>query len=375
MRLRPLLSALIFTLSIYTVNAKTTSKVDRQREIIASLERQINKGEQEVSKLRKDKSTTQQRVQALARQVDARNGLIAAQNDQIKLLTTEIKEVQKRQDSLGSGLAMERKIYANMVREAYRNYHSNNILSYIFTSENFVEATSKIIALRSASTLREQKMQQIKNLSQNVSRHKQLLIERKAALDKTLKDLKLQKSRLERDVNYARNSIKTMSAKEKKLLSQSQLNRQNLEKAISELRKLTKGNKSGDTFSSKTSNLNLPVVGGQVKRYLDNMAEIKGSANAKVISIYEGKVVDIKTNRITGKYDIYIAHGEYITSYAGLASASVSKGSTVKRNQAIGVIGQSVDIMTMQSEYKMIFGIYAPNPKTKLKASECFKRK
>ncbi len=373
MRRLLLLSALIAT-CLLALNAKESSKIDRQREIIASLERQISQGEQEVSKLRKNQNTTQQRVKTLANQVETRNRLISAQNDQIELLTKEIKLTQKRQDSLGTDLERERLMYANMVREAYRNYHNNNILSYIFTSNNFVEAASKVIALRSASSLRAEKMEQIKSLSQSVNHQQQLLVERKATLNKTLSNLKLQKSRLERDVSYARSSIKNMSAKEKKLLSQSQLNKKNLDKAIAELRKLTKGNKSGDTFSSKTSNLRLPVVGGSVKRYLDNMAEIKGRAGAQIISIYEGKVVDIKTNRITGKYDIYIAHGEYITSYAGLSSTTIAKGATVKRNQVIGIIGQSVDIMTMQSEYKMIFGIYAPNPNTKLKASSCFKR-
>ena len=47
--------------------------------------------------------------------------------------------------------------------------------------------------------------------------------------------------------------------------------------AIDELRKLTRGNKEGNTFTAKTSNLRLPVVGGGVKRYKGNMAEIAGA--------------------------------------------------------------------------------------------------
>ena len=34
------------------------------------------------------------------------------------------------------------------------------------------------------------------------------------------------------------------------------------------------------------------------------MAEISGPKGAHVISIYDGKVVEIKRNRITNKYDV-----------------------------------------------------------------------
>ncbi|WP_279057433.1 hypothetical protein [Alistipes communis] len=37
-------------------------------------------------------------------------------------------------------------------------------------------------------------------------------------------------------------------------------------------------------------------------------------------------MVDVKRNRITNRFDVYIAHGQYITSYANLNSVSVAKG-------------------------------------------------
>ena len=41
------------------------------------------------------------------------------------------------------------------------------------------------------------------------------------------------------------------------------------------------------------------MTAGRVKRYKENMAEITGPKGAHVISIYDGKVVDVKRNRIT----------------------------------------------------------------------------
>ena len=96
------------------------------------------------------------------------------------------------------------------------------------------------------------------------------------------------------------------------------------------------------------------------------------SAQSKVT--VKGKVVDIKRNKVSNKYDIYIAHGEYITSYANLSAVSVAKGAVVKRGQNIGTIGSAVNISTMEMEYKIVFGIYAPSPDIVMSAANCFKK-
>ena len=116
------------------------------------------------------------------------------------------------------------------------------------------------------------------------------------------------------------------------------------------------------------------MVGGRVKRYKGNMAEITGAKGARVISIYEGKVMEVKRNRITDKYDVFVAHGEYITSYANLGTICVEKGQKVGRDETLGTIGASVNIENMQTEYRLVFGIYPPDPKQKMSAANCFKR-
>ncbi|MBO5687647.1 MAG: M23 family metallopeptidase, partial [Alistipes sp.] len=119
---------------------------------------------------------------------------------------------------------------------------------------------------------------------------------------------------------------------------------------------------------------NLPVVGGRVKEYKGNMAVVTGVKGAAVRSIYDGKVVEVRRNRISGKYDVFVAHGEYITSYAGLDNVTVAKDAKVAKNGTIGVIGASVNLTSMQTEYRIVFGIYSPNPKETMRAADCFKK-
>ena len=261
-----------------------------------------------------------------------------------------------------------------MVREAYRNYRHNNYLTYIFSSRDFADMARKLTNLREVASMRERKLQDIAALSKQVAEEKELLDRRKRSLDSVTLKLKAQKQKLERDARNARTSIRQLSQKEKTALQRKISQEQQLDMAISELRKLTKGNKEGDSFSTKTTGLRLPVRAGRVKRYKENMAEITGPKGAHVISIYDGKVVDVKRNRITNKYDVYVAHGEYITSYANMGSICVEKGQKVARNAQLGTIGSAVNIMTMETEYKLVFGIYPPNPGQKLRAENCFKK-
>ena len=83
----------------------------------------------------------------------------------------------------------------------------------------------------------------------------------------------------------------------------------------------------------------------------------------------------MRRNRISSKYDVFVAHGEYITSYANLDEVSVEKGQKVAKNEKIGVVGASVNLTTMETEYKIVFGIYSPNPKETMRASDCFRKK
>ena len=366
-----LLFTLLFTLG---VRAQTDSRIEKQKKIIADLEKRIANEEREISKLQKGRAATEERVRRLARQIDSRNQLLEETEKEASLLREEIARKDSVAGDLAATLERNRTQYAEMVREAYRNYRHNNYLTYLFASRDFTDVARKITALREVASLRERKMRDIASLTEQVRIEKEELDRRNRSLDSVTQQLSTQREKLQRDARNARANIRTMSQKEKSALQRKINQEQQLDVAINELRKLTKGNREGASFSSKTSGLRLPVVGGRVKRYKENMAEVTGPRGAQVISIYEGKVIDIKRNRITNKYDVYVAHGEYLTSYANLGTISVEKGQKVARNQALGTIGSAVDVMTMETEYKLVFGIYPPDPNQKMRAENCFRK-
>ncbi len=352
-----------------------SSEIDAQKRKIAELERKISSQEQEISKIQKGRTSTESKLRSLANQIESRNDLLEATEKSAKRIERERDESQRRADSLADALDENREQYAEMVREAYRNYQHNNYITYILSSDDFTDIARRITYLRRVAQMREAKLALIDVTSIRLREQQQILDQRKDEAEATARKLSDQRSKLQRDSRNAKATISQLSKRERAALQKKSLQEQELSVAISELRRLSKGNKEGASFSSSTSGLSLPVVAGRVKQYRGNMAEIVGAKGSNVISIYDGKVVDIKLNRITNKYDLFIASGEYISSYANMGSVAVKKGDVVARNQRIGTIGSSVDLATMNTEYKLIFGIYPPDPKKTMSAKSCFVRK
>lgn len=378
--LRILLHSMLVMASASVVAQNTAGEADKeqiskQQRLVEELERQVAEDEKALKSIKKDKSTAQQRVQTITRQINARNQLLSRTEKNISKIEFDITVKNQRLEQMQTSLRDEKERYAEMVREAYRNHRQNNYVTYILASENFSDAARRIANIRAVAELRVVRMQRIDSLQKAIEGEIATLGSRREELGQEKARAEKQRKELQADVTSAKRTMNQLSKKEKQALQEKMESEQRLDAAIAELRKLTKGNKEGASFSRTTSNLNLPLAGGTVRQYKGNMAEIVGAKGAAVRSIYEGKVVDVRRNRISSKYDVFVAHGEYITSYANLDDVSVEKGQKVAKNGTLGVVGASVNITTMETEYKIVFGIYSPNPKEEMRASDCFRKK
>ena len=351
------------------------ARITEQRRIVEQLEKELEEDEKRLNSIKKDKSTAQQRVRSITKQINSRNQLLNRTEREIGSIERSIvkndsllSQTQRRYDT-------ERENYAEMVREAYRNYKQNNYITYILASESFTDAARRIANIRAIAVLREERLLRMDSLAKSIEEQQASLTERRRRLDDVQRKAEAQRKKLQGDVSSAKKAMSQLSKREQAALKEKMASEERLDAAIDALRKLTKGNSVGASFSRTTSNLNLPVVGGRVKEYKGNMAEIIGAKGAAVRSIYEGKVVEVRRNRISGKYDVFVAHGEYITSYANLDNVVVRKDQKIEKNGTLGEVGASVNLTTMNTEYKMVFGIYSPNPKEVLRAANCFKKK
>lgn len=372
MRLR--ITYLLIFLLLCTTTFAQKSKVEEQQKIVNSLEKKIAQDEQELEALTKQKASASKKVKVLGKQIENRNNLIKETNSKIKILEGEVTASENKINRLSNELHKLEKSFSLIARDAYLNYRFNTIYALFLTSSNFRECIDRIIMYRSAARHRENQMKKISKIRQDVTEEKISLANKKNELDKSVKKLDRQKKKLGEDLSTVKQSVKNMSKKEKQLLDDKKAQEKLLDEAIKTLRKLTKGNQQGKAFSTSTTGLRIPVSGGKVRKYKGNTAEIIGQKDAVITSIFDGKIVSVKRNKINQKYDVYIAHGEYISAYTNLSSVCVKKDDVVLRNQQIGVIASSINIETGDIEYRIMFSIHAPSSSIKMSASKLFSR-
>lgn len=351
------------------------ARIAEQRRIVEQLEKELEEDEKRLNSIKKDKSTAQQRVRSITKQINSRNQLLNRTEREIGSIERSIVKNDSLLSQTQQSYTAEKENYAEMVREAYRNYKQNNYITYILASESFTDTARRIANIRAIAVLREERLHRMDSLAKSIEEQQASLTERRRTLDDVQRKAEAQRKKLQGDVSSAKKAMSQLSKREQAALKEKMASEERLDAAIDALRKLTKGNSVGASFSRTTSNLNLPVVGGRVREYKGNMAEIIGAKGAAVRSIYEGKVVEVRRNRISGKYDVFVAHGEYITSYANLDNVVVRKDQKIEKNGTLGEVGASVNLTTMNTEYKMVFGIYSPNPKEVMRAANCFKKK
>lgn len=81
-----ILLLLVACTAVLTAAAQRNAQIDKQKKLIATLERQIAAQEREIAKIKKGRSATEERVKRLARQIDTRTQLLEAQEHEARLL-------------------------------------------------------------------------------------------------------------------------------------------------------------------------------------------------------------------------------------------------------------------------------------------------
>lgn len=371
--LRYIFAIAFVTLSmLLSSEAMAQTTVAEQKKRVEQYKRDLEKTKKEVNELKRQKGSATKQVDKLTEQMNLRTSYIAETERKQDLLSIEANKLNTQIDSLVKALEYNKKIYAEVVRVAYRNYSQNNETTYLFSSTDISDAAHRMANVRHIATQRAELAEKIKQQGRHLVSLRNDLKIRSLELDSIGRSLEAEKRDLERDRDEAKRTFEKLSEQEKKALSEQKRQQQQLDKATKELRKLTEGNKVGKGFSSSTKALNLPVEGGKAEKIQTNMVKISGKKGNAVRSIYEGKVVRILTDN-TNHSTVMVAHGHYVSVYSHLSQIRVKEGDVVKRNEQIGTIGIGVDHNGTMSAY-MQFMIINTESSKPMNVMDCFKK-
>ena len=378
----------------YAQKTKGKSKKQLQNEI-TTLQKEISNANELLKKTTKDKEMTLNEVSILENKIKQREQLIRAYNEQIDILDEEIDKGQNNIKSLNSDLSKLQKEYAKMIVFANKNRNQYDRLGFIFASEDFNQAFSRLRYIRQFTDARKVKMEQIASTEKQISSEveaSQQAREEQAAL---LKEEKNQQEALKKEKEELNAQVAKLKKKEGNLqqdIKKKQQQTQKLQKAIDdiiaeEIRKaneeaarkrreeekkntnkgkttttttkttekgmaLTPAEKTLSTnFVNNKGKLPWPVERGTISSsygkhassvsnkvtVTNNGIDIATNDGAKARAVFDGEVASV--TKLTGANTVVIIrHGEYFTVYSNLENVTVKRGDKVKTKQNIGTV-------------------------------------
>ena len=385
--------------------SSTQLKQDKQK-----IENEIANTQKLLKKNESNQKAAVQQAALLRQQIQNREKIITNLNSQIIQMEDEQEQNQQEISQLEKKLSYMKADYAQVVYNAYRNRRLMDKVTFILAADDFSQMFRRLRYYAIFSRNVREQSERIVKTTEELTRKNEELVELKNDKLVTLSSKEQEIKSLEVDRRKKTQNAEKLKKESKKLndeLKKKQKQRKDIDAAIQRAvkeeiaranaerekkAKASKGKSASTSGSTKPStsakssatisltpeeqNLNAsfistkgklpwPVAKGakvsdfgsyphpdvpsvQVENHgIDIMVEAGTSARA----VFEGVVTSVIN--IMGTTVVMIRHGEYLTVYQNLSSASVRKGDKVSTKQSIGTVAKSQSSNTYELHFEV----------------------
>jgi murein hydrolase activator len=358
---------------------KSKAQLEKEKKQILRKREEANKSLRETAD---EKKATIGQLAALNQQIQNQSQLINTISGELKLLDSEMAELNQITYAMENDLVKLRKEYGAMVYAAAKANTTYSRLIFIFSSATFNDLVMRLQYLRHYSEARKNQVTQIEKI-------KTILIVQQTDLNKK----KLEKDKLLQSQIVENNNLLALKEKQNQVVRQLSNREKELEAELAESKKAIDGidrlikdliaeeirraereaeaNRAAASietakeatisasFADSKSKLNWPVKSGFISSKfgeqphpilkgitIDNPGVyIQTNKGEPVRAVYDGEVWTVTYIPGVNKL-VAIKHGDYITVYAKLSKVNVKVGQNVKANQVIGEVFTDSDGMS-----------------------------
>mgnify|MGYP003162328270 CR=1 FL=1 len=393
-----LIGCLWLAVPLFAQSNKLIRELESKR---GALQKQIAESETILKNTKKDVGSQLNSLAALTGQIEERKRYIMAINNDVEAIERELASLQRQLRSLERDLRDKKKKYEASVQYLYKNKSIEEKLMFIFSAKNLGQTYRRMRYVREYATYQRLQGEEILKKQEQIRKKKAERQQVKAAKENLLKEREGEKVKLEAQEKEKRTLVANLQKKQRGLQNEinkkrreaNQLNAR-IDKLIAEeierarkraqeearreeaaRRKARKEGQSAGTgaktkskplevytmskadrelsgnFAANRGKLPMPISGAYIitSHYgqyaveglrnvkLDNKGiDIQGKPGAQARAIFDGKVAAVF--QLNGLFNVLIRHGNYISVYCNLSSASVKAGDAVKTKQSIGQV-------------------------------------
>lgn len=392
---------LILWLVGLSVAAQTNKEIESLKSQRGELQEQIKQSESLLLSTKKDVKSQLGDLALINSRLKERREFIVAIETEMKALDGNIAKLEGQLRKLRADLKDKQGKYASSVRYLRKNRSIEEKLMFIFSADNLSQIYRRLRYVNEYATYQRVQGEQIKEKQAQVEKKRKELVAVKKEKSELLAQREAERVKMEEQEQQQRSLVSKLQKKQRGLQAelnrQRKLSRQlnaKIDKLIEqeiaaakrraaeEERKRkavagkgnTKGGKASGASSSKEKDvpmmeeykgsrqlsgnfesnrgkLPMPITGayavvshfgqytveGLKNVKLDNKGiDIKGKKGAKARAIFEGEVSAVF--QFGGNTGVLVRHGNYISVYCNLSSASVKRGQKVKACDVIGPV-------------------------------------
>lgn len=356
--------------------SKEQEALQRKR---TELLREINQIQQLLSQQGSQRKSLVTQMEGVNKKILVREQLNKVTNQQINLLSSEIKKNEKNIKELENELKVLKENYAEMIRKSYKNKSQQNRLMFVLASETFFQAYKRMEYMRQFRSHLKKQGAVIQDKTKELQALNQSLLAQRAEKQDLIEENRGIRAKLESEKAEQQELIAAIKQKEGSYLAQINEKKKEAERiekeidrlikeAIAESRRKAAANGStvnsasntfaltpeekmiANNFSANKGKLIWPVERGVVSigfgKYSDPVYPglVQDNSGVNIIApegeearaVFEGEVINITIT--LGKAIVYVKHGNYITTYCNLAELYVKKGDRVIAKQPLGKI-------------------------------------
>lgn len=391
-----------------SAQSKSSSQLKKDKQ---KLEQEIANTQNLLKKTEKNQKASLQQIAVLRQQINNREKLITALNDEIMQMEEQqalnqelIRNLQKKLDYMKAD-------YAQVVYMAYRNRRLMDKVTFILAADDFSQMFRRLRFysvfsqnVRSQSEKITKTQEELKAKNEEIIALKEAKLKLLSGKETEIKQLEIDRRNKTKNAEQLKKQSQQLTAELKKKQAQ----RKNIETAIknaiaaevaaanakraaankgksgsSNTSTASKGNTStnprntatvaltpeeltlNNSFINNKGRLPWPVVkGAKVSDFghyphpdvpsvmVENHGiDIMVDAGTAARAVFDGEVTAIMD--IMGTKVVMIRHGEYITVYQNLSSVSVKKGNKVSTKQNIGTIAKNASSNTYELHFEV----------------------
>ena len=362
----------------FAQSGKSSTQLQKDKQ---KIENEIANTQKLLKKTESNQKAAVQQAALLRQQIQNREKIITNLNSQIIQMEDEQEQNQQEISQLEKKLSYMKADYAQVVYNAYRNRRLMDKVTFILASDDFSQMFRRLRYYTIFSrNVREQSERIVKTTEELTKKNEEIVVLKNDKLN-TLSSKEQEIKNLEVDRRKKTQNAEKLRKESKKLneeLKKQQQQRKNIEAASASTTKPATSSKSSATISltpeeqtlnasfiNNKGRLPWPVAkGAKVSDFgsyphpdvpsvqVDNHGiDIMVEAGTPARAVFEGVVTGVMS--IMGTTVVMVRHGEYLTVYQNLSSASVKKGDKVSTKQTIGTVAKSASSNTYELHFEI----------------------